>query len=151
MSGLGAGDPAPDFTLPGTGGRNYSLSDYAGQPVLLVFYPGDDSPVCTRQLTSYSGDIAQFNDLGAQVLGISPQDVDSHESFAERHGLAFPLLADIDKEVAGLYGTLGPIGFPRRSCFVIDADGVVSYAHRAIAGLTFRPARELLAELQKVT
>ena len=150
MSGPGVDDPAPDFTLPGTGGREYSLSEYAGQPVLLVFYPGDDSPVCTRQLTSYSGDLAQFNELGAQVLGISPQDIESHQSFAERHGLGFPLLADTDKVVADLYGTLGPIGFPRRSCFIIDADGIVRYAHRAIAGLTFRPVSELLAEVQKV-
>jgi peroxiredoxin Q/BCP len=150
MSGPGVDDPAPDFTLPGTGGREYSLSEYAGQPVLLVFYPGDDSPVCTRQLTSYSADLAQFNDLGAQVLGVSPQDVESHEMFAERHGLGFPLLADTDKAVAGLYGTLGPIGFPRRSCFIIDAEGTVRYAHRAIAGLTFRPVGELLAELGKV-
>ena len=150
MSGPGVDDPAPDFTLPGTGGRDYSLSEYAGQPVLLVFYPGDDSPVCTRQLTSYSGDLAQFNELGAQVLGISPQDIESHQSFAERHGLGFPLLADTDKAVADLYGTLGPIGFPRRSCFIIDADGIVRYAHRAIAGLTFRPVSELLAEVQKV-
>jgi len=150
MSGPGVDDPAPDFTLPGTGGREYSLSEYAGQPVLLVFYPGDDSPVCTRQLTSYSSDLAQFNQLGAQVLGISPQDIESHQSFAERHGLRFPLLADTDKAVADLYGTLGPIGFPRRSCFIIDADGIVRYAHRAIAGLTFRPVSELLAEVQKV-
>ena len=150
MSGPGVDDPAPDFTLPGTGGREYSLSEYAGQPVLLVFYPGDDSPVCTRQLTSYSGDLAQFNELGAQVLGISPQDIESHQSFAERHGLGFPLLADTDKAVADLYGTLGPIGFPRRSCFIIDGDGIVRYAHRAIAGLTFRPVSELLAEVQKV-
>ncbi len=63
----------------------------------------------------------------------------------------FPLLADIDKEVAGQYGTLGPIGFPRRSVFIIDADGVVRYAHRAIAGLTFRPVKELIGELEKIT
>jgi peroxiredoxin Q/BCP len=148
---LSVGDTAPEFTLPGTGGRRYSLSDYAGQPVVLVFYPGDDTPVCTKQLNSYNDDLAQFDELRAQVLGVSAQDVDSHEAFAGKHGFEFPLLADTDKTVAGLYGTLGPIGFPRRSVFIIDADGVVRYAHRAIAGLTFRPVEELIAELEKIT
>ena len=83
------------------------------------------------------------------MLGISAQDISSHEEFAGKHGFQFPLLADTDKAVAGLYGTLGPIGFPRRSVFIIDADGVVRYAHRAIAGLTFRPVKELVAELEK--
>jgi len=138
------GDTAPSFTLPGTGGRQYSLSDYAGQVVVLVFYPADDTPVCTRQLNTYNDDLGQFEGLGAQVLAISAQDVDSHERFSSKHGLGFPLLADTDKAVAGAYGTLGPLGFPRRSTFVIDAAGVVRYAHRAIAGLTFRPVSELV-------
>jgi peroxiredoxin Q/BCP len=148
---LGVGDRAPDFTLPGTGGRDYSLSEFAGHPVVLVFYPGDDTPVCTKQLNSYNDGLEQFNELHAQVLGISAQDVDSHDAFAGKHGFDFPLLADTDKAVAGMYGTLGPIGFPRRSVFIIDGDGVVRYAHRAIAGLTFRPVKELIAELEKIT
>jgi peroxiredoxin Q/BCP len=144
MGGVGVGDRAPDFTLPGTGGKDYSLADYAGQPVVLVFYPGDDTPVCTRQLNSYNNDMSEFDGVGAQVLGISSQDVASHEQFSAKHGFSFPLLADVDKRVAGEYGTLGPLGFPRRSVFVIDADGVVRYAHRAIAGLTYRPVNELV-------
>lgn len=138
------GDSAPSFSLPGTGGRQYSLGEYAGQVVVLVFYPGDDTPVCTKQLNSYNDDLAQFEGLGAQVLAISAQDIDSHERFAAKHGFAFPLLADTDKSVASAYGTLGPLGFPRRSTFVIDANGVIRYAHRAIAGLTFRPVSELV-------
>jgi peroxiredoxin Q/BCP len=147
---LAVGEKAPDFTLPGTGGREYSLSDFAGRPVVLVFYPGDDTPVCTKQLNSYNDELSQFTDLDAQVLGISAQDVGSHEAFATKHGFEFPLLADTDKQVAGLYGTLGPIGFPRRSIFIVDAEGIVRYAHRAIAGLTFRPVKELVAELEKL-
>lgn len=138
------GESAPPFTLAGTGGREYSLSDYAGQVVVVVFYPGDDTPVCTKQLNSYNDDLGQFEGLGAQVLAISAQDVASHERFASKHGFEFPLLADTDKAVAGAYGTLGPLGFPRRSVFVIDAAGIVRYAHRAIAGLTFRPVSELV-------
>lgn len=148
---LSVGDRAPEFTLPGTDDASYSLSDYAGRAVVLVFYPGDDTPVCTRQLNSYNDDLDQFAELDAQVLAISAQDVSSHEAFSTKHGFGFPLLADTDKEVAGLYGTLGPIGFPRRSVFIIDADGIVRYAHRAIAGLTFRPVSELVAELQKLS
>jgi thioredoxin-dependent peroxiredoxin len=147
---LGVGDRAPDFTLPATGGTEVSLHDYAGHPVVLVFYPGDDTPVCTKQLNSYNDELDQFTRLDAQVLGISAQDLDSHQRFATKHRFAFPLLSDPDKAVAREYGTLGPIGFPRRSVFIIDADGIVRYAHRAIAGLTFRPASELVAILQSL-
>ena len=138
------GDQAPAFRLPATGGRELSLSDFLGRPLVLVFYPGDDTPVCTKQLNSYNDDLAQFEALNAQVVGISAQSVDSHERFAGKHGLQFPLLADTDKAVAAAYGTLGPLGFPRRSVFIIDGDGAVRYAHRAIAGLTFRPVSELV-------
>lgn len=145
---VSVGDKAPDFSLPGTGGQAYSLSQYAGNTVVLVFYPGDDTPVCTKQLNCYNNELAQFTDVGAQVLAISAQDMASHERFATKHGFQFPLLSDTDKAVAGLYGTLGPLGFPRRSVFVIDAAGIVRYAHRAIAGLTFRPVEELVGAIR---
>jgi len=141
---VGVGDLAPDFSLDGTGDRSYSLSDYAGQPVVLVFYPGDNTPVCTMQLNTYSSDISQFEELGAQVLAISPQDVDSHEAFAAVHGFSFPLLADTEKSVARAYGILGPVGFYKRSVFVVDSEGIIRYAHRAAAGLTFRKTDELV-------
>ena len=144
------GDRAPDFTLPATGGRNYSLSDFAGSPLVIAFYPGDDTPVCTKQLNSYNDDIDQFNDLDAQIIGISAQDVPSHERFAGKYALSFPLLSDTDKSVASAYGTLGPLGFPRRSVFILDGAGIVRYAHRAIAGLTFRPVKEIIAEIEKL-
>ena len=146
-----AGDPAPDFTLAGTDGtpvghRDYTLSSYRGQPVVLVFYPGDNTPVCTRQLNSYTADIDAFRDVDAQVLAISPQSVESHDAFsADQGGFAFPLLADVDKLVGRSYGILGPVGFYRRSIFVVDAAGVVRHAHRAVAGLWFRPTDELVA------
>ena len=142
------GEVAPEFTLPGTGGREYSLSSYRGKPVVLVFYPGDDSPVCTKQLNSYNNELSAFDNVGAQVLAISAQDLNSHEDFATKYGFVFALLADTDKAVANLYGTVGPLGFPRRSVFVIDAQGIVRYAHKAIAGLTFRPVEELVAAIE---
>lgn len=147
MAGPAVGEPAPQFTLPGTGGRDYSLRDYAGKPVVLVFYPGDDTPVCTRQLNSYNDQLGEFDGVGAQVLAISSQDIASHEQFSGKHGFVFPLLADTDKAVAASYGILGPLGFPRRSIFVIDGDGIIRYAHRAIAGLTYRPVAELIAAI----
>ena len=148
---IGVGDRAPDFTLSGTGGQQYSLAEFRGKPVVLVFYPGDDTPVCTKQLNSYNDGLSQFTDLGAQVLAISAQDVDSHDRFSAKHGgFAFPLLADTDKAVAASYGTLGPLGFPRRSVFIVDGDGVIRYAHRAIAGLTYRPVSELVSLLSKL-
>lgn len=145
---IAVGDQAPDFSLPGTGGRTYSLSEFAGKPVVLVFYPGDDTAVCTKQLNSYNSELSSFEALEATVLAISAQDMVSHDSFTAKHGFKFPLLADVDKHVAGLYGTLGPLGFPRRSVFVVNSNGKVVYAHRAIAGLTFRSVDEITAALK---
>jgi thioredoxin-dependent peroxiredoxin len=145
---VSVGDRAPDFSLPGTGGNTYSLTQFRGKPLVVVFYPADDSPVCTKQLNSYNTGMAEFKDVGAQVLAISSQGLDSHEKFAEKLGLTFPLLADADKAVADAYGTLGPLGFPRRSVFVIDKDGIIRYVHRAIAGLTFRSTDELIAAVR---
>ena len=144
---VGVGDRAPSFRLAATGGTTVSLDDFVGKLVVLVFYPGDDTPICTKQLGSYSRDLAQFEALNARVLGISAEGVASHESFARKSDLQFPLLADTDKTVAGLYGTLGPLGFPRRSVFIVDGEGVIRYAHRAIAGLTYRPVSELVEVL----
>jgi thioredoxin-dependent peroxiredoxin len=152
--GVEVGSHAPGFTLAGSdntdeGRRDYSLADYRGQAVVLVFYPGDSSPVCTRQLNAYTEDIDSFTGAGAQVLAISPQSVQSHDDFScKEGGFAFPLLADTDKAVGEAYGILGPLGFYRRSVFVIDADGIVRYAHRAVAGLTFRSTEELVAAVK---
>ena len=145
---VSVGDRAPDFTLPATGGASLSLSAFRGQPVVLVFYPGDDTPVCTKQLNSYNNELSAFDGVGAQVLAVSSQDLASHEQFLSKHGFDFPLLADTEKAVASLYGTVGPLGFPRRSVFVINASGVITYAHRAIAGITYRPVSELVAAVE---
>lgn len=150
MAKLGVGDTAPDFTLPATDGtpeghHDVTLSSFRGRPVVLVFYPGDDSPVCTRQLNAYSEGIAAFADLGAQVLALSPQSIESHDRFAEgQGGFAFPLLSDRDKSVGAAFGVLGPLGFYRRSIFVIDGAGVVRYAHRAVTGATYKPTAQLV-------
>jgi len=143
------GDIAPAFSLPGTGGRNYSLSEFAGKPLVIAFYPGDDTPVCTKQLNSYNDEFEEFENLDAAVVGISAQDVSSHEAFAAKHGFRFPLLSDVDKTVAAAYGTLGPLGFPRRSVFVVGSDGRLTYVHRALAGVTYRSVQEITAAIGK--
>ena len=144
MPGVAVGEQAPAFTLAGTAGRQYSLDDYRGQTVVLVFYPGDNTPVCTKQLCTYTQDMDQFAALGSTVLAISPQDVASHDRFSESKSLAMPLLADTDKAVGKAYGILGPVGFYRRSVFVVDGAGTIRYAHRSMAGLTYRPTAELV-------
>lgn len=131
------GDEAPAFVLPGTGGRDYSLVEERGHAVVLAFYPGDDTPVCTAQLSAYSADLERFSTLGARLFGISPQSVESHERFADKYDLAITLLADVDKRAGDAYGILGPLGFYRRSIFVVDAVGVVRFAHRSLVGATF--------------
>ncbi len=156
MGHLAVGDRAPDFTLAGTDGtpdgtHDYRLEDLRGNPVVLVFYPADKSPVCTVQLNTYTADIGQFSELGARILAISPQSVTDHEEFiSDQDGFAFPLLSDPEKEVGGLYGVLGPVGFYRRSVFVLDSDLVIRYAHRAVAGLTFRSTDELVEVLADI-
>ncbi|MBO0692187.1 MAG: peroxiredoxin, partial [Acidimicrobiaceae bacterium] len=140
----GQGDRAPNFALPGTGGLTYRLSDHAGEPVVVVFYPADHSPVCTLQLRSYSEDLNAFEALGATVLCLSPQDLESHEEFARRNDLRVPLLADIGAKVGEQYNILGPLGFYRRSVFVVDAEGIIRFARRSLSSLTYVSAETLI-------
>ncbi|MFI9782919.1 peroxiredoxin [Kitasatospora sp. NPDC051984] len=148
------GTPAPDFTLAGVQldqdtahRREYRLADAKGTPLVLVFYPGDDTLVCTRQLCSYNSELDQFTGLGAAVWCISGQDLDSHERFARKRGLRLPLLADTGERVAKLYGITAPGIGVRRSVFVLDAEGVVRWRHVALAGLTFQRPGTLIEQL----
>lgn len=142
MAKLSVGDPAPDFELPGTGDKTYRLSDYRGRKVILAFYPGDFTAVCTKQFRSYRDEGERLDRLGADVLGISPQSVDSHERFVEEKRLTVPLLADEDKSVAAAYGVLaGPM--VRRAVFIVDEEGVVRHRKVTLAGLTFETVDDL--------
>jgi peroxiredoxin Q/BCP len=139
---LNVGDPAPGFELPGTGDKTYRLSDYRGRKVILAFYPGDFTAVCTKQFCSYRDQSDKLDGLGADVLGISPQSVDSHERFTEEKRLNVPLLADEDKAVARAYGVLaGPI--VRRAIFVVDEEGIVRHRKVTLAGLTYESVDDL--------
>jgi peroxiredoxin Q/BCP len=152
------GSPAPDFTLPGlvlTDGSvqraDYSLSAERGHPVVLAFYPGDDTPTCTKQMCAYTSELDRFKGLSATVLGISPQGLDSHEKFARKHQLAFPLLSDTEGTAIRAYG----IGMPglglRRSVFIVDADGVLRWKHVALIGVTYQNTDTLTEQLARLS
>jgi thioredoxin-dependent peroxiredoxin len=161
MAKIDVGDRAPDFELPGTEGKTYRLADYLGDGpgVILAFYPGDDTAVCTKQFCSYRDDSEGLDRLGVPLLGISPQSVDSHERWAEEKRLNVPLLADEGMEVAKAYGVTGwgsplawlverraatPSGkFTQRSIFVIDGDGVVRFRDASFTGSTFLSVEDL--------
>lgn len=145
---------APDFTLPsidlvdGVAKRDSrTLAAERGHPVVLAFYPGDDTPVCTKQMCSYTNDLEQFTKVNALVWGISTQDLDSHERFAVKHALGFPLLADVDREVTGAYGVTGFGLGTRRSVFVIGADGVLRWKFVGLVGVTFPDAAKIAEHL----
>jgi peroxiredoxin Q/BCP len=139
---LNVGDRAPDFELPGTGGKTYRLADYRGRKLVLAFYPGDFTPTCTKQFCSYRDQGEKLDGLGAEVLGISPQSVESHERFSQEKSLNVPLLADQDKAVAKAYGTAaGPM--VRRAIFVIDEEGVVRYRKVSLVGLSYESVDDL--------
>ncbi|HXN38385.1 MAG TPA: peroxiredoxin [Solirubrobacteraceae bacterium] len=139
------GEPAPDFELQGTDGA-FRLSDHRGERVLLLFYPGDNTPVCKAQFCSYRDRPDEFAALGATVVGISAQDVASHEGFVAKNNLTVPLLADVDKQVARLYSATGPLG-TKRAVIVIDEQGVVRHRHDHILGLDYQSVDDLKAAL----
>ena len=136
------GDQAPDFELQGTDGP-FRLSEHRGERVVLLFYPGDNTPVCTKQFCSYRDQAEDLDGLGATVVGISAQGLDSHEEFIARHGLTVPLLADTDGAVAKAYGAWRPVVGTRRAVFVIDEEGVVRHRHMHTLGLDYQDVDEL--------
>jgi len=143
------GDPAPDFELPGTGGRTYRLADYRGRKLVLAFYPGDFTPVCTKQFCSYRDEGDRIDAIDAELLGISPQSVDSHERFVQEKSLNVPLLADEDKAVARAYGIVaGPM--VRRATFVIDEEGTIRHRKVSLAGLSFDTAEQIEAAVAAI-
>jgi peroxiredoxin Q/BCP len=158
MAKVDVGDMAPDFELPGTGGKAYRLSELRGQNVVLAFYPGDDTRVCTAQFCSYRDNSERLDQLDAEVLGISPQSVDSHERWTRERDLNLPLLADEDLAVSRSYGVVGWAGplaklagvestnggrYVMRAVFVIDAEGVVRYRHVSRTGARFQTVGDL--------
>jgi peroxiredoxin Q/BCP len=152
------GDRAPDFELPGTEGKTYRLSDFRGRNLILAFYPGDATTVCTKQFCSYRDDGDRLEQLDAVVLGISPQSVDSHEHWVKEQELNVPLLADEDLAVAKSYGVTGWIGplarlaglpdapggrYVHRAIFLVDGEGVVRHKTVSRTGSTYESVEDL--------
>ena len=129
---LPAGSPAPDFTLPKQDGGTVSLSKLRGQNVVLVFYPGDDTPVCRKQLCEFRDQWAEARKHNTQVFGVNPASAGSHFKFQEKYHLPFPLLVDAGQKVAALYHANGL--FVKRTVYLIGPDGVVRYAQRGKPG-----------------
>jgi peroxiredoxin Q/BCP len=123
------GDKAPDFTLPSQMGDNVTLSEFFGKKnIVLYFYPKDESVGCTKEACSFRDNYEVFTELGAEVIGVSGQSVESHKSFATHHGLPFILLSDVDSMVRKLYGVHSTLGIiPGRVTFIIDKKGVVRH------------------------
>ncbi|MFC8532697.1 peroxiredoxin [Streptomyces sp. NPDC057249] len=151
------GSSVPDFTLAGgvlAGDaferRDYSPAQARGRALVLAFYPGDNTTVCTKQLCSYSSGMETFEALDAEVWGISPQGVDSHESFARAHGLRMPLLADPGRETARAFGVAAPGIGVRRAVFLIDGEGVLRWKHVALLGATFQSLDSLADRLSGI-
>jgi peroxiredoxin Q/BCP len=140
------GEQAPDFELPGTDGP-FKLSEHRGERVVLLFYPGDNTMVCTKQFCSYRDRADAFAELDATVVGISSQDLASHEAFTAKHSLTVPLLADVDKDVAAKYSAFSSRLGTKRAVIVIDEEGVVRHRHDHLLGLDFQSVEDLKAAL----
>jgi peroxiredoxin Q/BCP len=130
---LRVGTPAPDFSLPDEQGTMVTLSSYQGkQPVVLIFYPGDNTPVCTMQLCGVRDTYDEFVEAGAVVFGVNPGSASSHERFSQRHNFQFRLLVDHDRSVAQQYDcvmfSLGPLGLVSRTVYVVGLNGTIVFA-----------------------
>lgn len=146
-----AGDQAPDFTLPDANGQQHKLSDYAGKWLVLYFYPKDDTPGCTKEACSFRDDLAQLQKLGAQVVGVSVDDTQSHAEFAKKYHLPFPLLSDKGGKVAERYGALmnlGVISKAKRYTFLIDPHGKIAKTYLSVD--TSRHSQQIIDDLKQL-
>jgi thioredoxin-dependent peroxiredoxin len=143
------GQKAPDFTLPSDRG-DITLSRYQGKTnVVLAFYPGDFTPVCTSEMQCFADDWTKFRELGAEILGVSTDPIEKHIEFSKKLGLEFPLLSDRNKEVSQLYGVAGLFG-SKRAYFIIDVHGIVQYKHIEFLPVFKREDSELIVALRKL-
>ncbi|MFQ3598319.1 MAG: peroxiredoxin [Chloroherpetonaceae bacterium] len=148
---ISVGTKAPDFSLLDQHGKSVSLASFKGKKVLLVFYPGDNTPVCTAQLCSYRDNFSAFEEAGIQILGISTDGAASKKNFAEKYQFPFPILSDKDKVVSKQYDALSFFGVSQRAYVLIDEEGTVSYAHSELLPVVYRSVNELLAQVQNVS
>ena len=127
---LPAGSPAPDFSLPDESGRMVHLADLRGRNVVLVFYPGDNTSVCTRQLCQFRDGWGEAGARGVEIFGVNPQSARAHAAFRQKYGFPFPLLVDRGQKVGALYHTNGLI--VKRTVYLIGRDGVIRFSRRGV-------------------
>lgn len=147
-----SGEMAPDFTLPDAAGKPVSLQSLRGHWVVLYFYPKDDTPGCTEEACQFRDDWAQLQALGAKVVGVSVDDSASHAAFAKKHGLPFPLLADVGGAVAKTYGAYSDwvvFKFAKRYTFLISPDGRIARTYLSVD--TSKHSAEVIADLKQLT
>jgi len=144
---LQVNDRAPDFVLDDETGTPFSLADHKGESLLLVFYPGDNTPVCTRQMCDYRDGIEAFAGLGVRVVGISKDDAASHRAFKEKHALPFTLLSDPELNVAQAYDAKGIMGM-KRAVYLLDSGGLIRYRHIEALPIFRRARGEILAAIE---
>jgi len=148
-AGAAVGQSAPPFRLQDQKGDWHSLEQYSGQWVVLYFYPKDDTPGCTQEACGFRDNIFAFEDIGAVILGVSLDDVASHEAFAEKYSLPFSLLSDADAATATDYGVLkriGPLKFAKRQSFIIDPAGNIARHYKTVNAEEH--SAEVLADLK---
>jgi len=129
---LAVGTKAPDFKLPDESGKTIQLADYKGQNLILLFYPKDSTPGCTRQLCALRDDFATFQKLNTAILASNPGSATSHQRFIEKQSYTFPILVDADKTMATAYEALKPEGGIQRTVYIIDANGVIQYSKQGL-------------------
>ncbi len=144
---LSVGRPAPEFELPADDGSIFRLSSRLGRRTLLVFYPGDDTSVCTAQLCEYRDGIEAFQGLDTDVIGINGDSLDSHKKFREKYSLPFTLLADTDLKVAEAYDCKALMGM-KRGVYLVDESGVIRYRHVEALSVFRRSRDELVQAIQ---
>lgn len=147
------GDTAPDFSLASQKDETVTLSKFRGKKnVVLYFYPKDETPGCTREACTFRDSYELFTDLGAEVIGVSADTVESHKAFADHHNLPFTLLSDMNNEVRKLYGAVSTLGLlPGRVTFIIDKKGVVRhvFSSQLQPEKHVKEAREILKKLEE--
>lgn len=142
---LPVGTAAPSFTAQDTNGKTVSLSDLAGKTVVLYFYPKDDTPGCTKQACSFRDNYSAYEGKDIVVLGVSKDDVASHQKFTEKFNLPFPLLADPDGSIIKAYGVEGSSGYAQRVTYVIDGTGKIIHVDANVN--TSNHANDVLAAI----
>jgi len=141
--------PAPDFSAIDSDGNSVSLSDYKGKYLLLIFYPKDNSPVCTKQLCEYGDSIEDFLEIGTDMLAVNTGTVDEHKYFGVKNNIKIKLLSDTDKKISMDYRVLNLLGMPKRAVFLIDKNGIIRYENIMLP-VFYKKKNALIDEISKI-